>query len=743
LIVAAVVTLAGLGYWYWYRQNAKKKFHLKAEMSELPKPGPRSIYVGKIAETDHKTYFNLEQFKTHTIVAGSTGGGKSVSAQVVIEEALEKGVAVIAFDPTAQWTGMLRPCKDKMMLSLYPLFGMKRADARAYNGNVRMILDAREKLSLDKYVKPGEIQVFCFHKLDPKDMDVVVANAIRSIFQSGPKENKALKVMFVFDEVHRLLPKFGGSGDGFLQIERACREFRKWGLGVMLISQVLSDFVGTIKANINTEIQMRTRDEGDLERIRQKYGEEVLRSLVKATVGSGMVENPSYNRGQPYFVAFKPLKHSVERMTDEEIQKYNDYNDKVDDLFYSIDQLEENDVDVFDLRLELKLALDKVKAGNFNMVDVYLEGLAPRVGKQWEKIGKQPKKYERELIDLADLQEELDKAKQERDKYVAEHDEGGEERSEKREVGWKDDVPPDKMLNLTNGMIVISLSSLYDEMSAIKEDDFAVHVVPEQKNDFAEWVMNAVGDTKLAYALYAETEQAKMLELLEKKRDEVELPEAKPPAWLVAANSGTPATNAPESTAEAPAPTVETPTEEVKPVDTPLDEEPAVSPSSPLDTPATEAPAAPETTTPPEPAPITPVTPAEPAPAQTPLEVAVEPETPTSPLEQTADTAETNKEAVVELSQPPAEPTYAGGPYDGLVATPDQAFRLENGKSLTSVKDLRTYLPDMPEDVFGSHVSEDYNHFADWVQGVFHDDGLASKIRNVHSKEELLGLLSG
>ena len=35
----------------------------------------------------------------------------------------------------------------------------------------------------------------------------------------------------------------------------------------MLISQVLADFVGQIKANINTEVQMRTRDEGDLNRL--------------------------------------------------------------------------------------------------------------------------------------------------------------------------------------------------------------------------------------------------------------------------------------------------------------------------------------------------------------------------------------------------------------------------------------------------------------------------------------------
>jgi len=103
-----------------------------------------------------------------------------------------------------------------------------------------------------------------------------------------------LKVILVFDEVHRLLSKFGGSGEGFLQVERACREFRKWGMGVMLVSQVLSDFVGEIKANISSEVQMRTRDEGDLNRIKTKYGGDFLQSLVKASVGVGMFVNPAY-----------------------------------------------------------------------------------------------------------------------------------------------------------------------------------------------------------------------------------------------------------------------------------------------------------------------------------------------------------------------------------------------------------------------------------------------------------------
>jgi hypothetical protein len=649
MLILGTLLAAGAGGYFMYRNiQGKKKYHLKVEYAELPKPGPRNIFVGKIAETENRTYMNLENFKVHTIVAGSTGGGKSVSAQVIVEEALERDVAVIVFDPTAQWTGMLRPCKDKTMLALYAFFGMKKSDARSFNGNVRMITNAREVIDIKKYAKPGEIQVFACHKLDPRDMDVVVANAIREIFHANFAESKPLKILFVFDEVHRLLPKFGGSGDGFLQIERGCREFRKWGLGIVLVSQVLSDFVGTIKANINTEIQMRTRDEGDLERIRQKYGEEVLRSLVKATVGSGMVENPAYNRGKPYFIAFRPLKHSVERMDDGEIEQYNKYNDMIDELEFGLDQLEKESVDVFDLRLELKLALDKVQQGNFNMVQIYIDGLKPRIDKQWEKLGKQPKKFARRVVDEAALKDDLKKAQHEREQYVAQQDKEAP-KEEKKEWGWKDNVTPDMLLNLRNGMIVLNIASLYDEVTAMKDKDWEQEVNDGQ-NRLADWVEKATGLSLLAANMRTTKEKTQTLKLLELVRDAKKLPDVQQQAPQLG-----PAHAAQQAPASQP---------------------PAAQPDS----------------------------------------------------GQLAQAAARSQRADLERL---------------ITSNPVEYFRLENGRELRSVRELANYLPQMDEEMFRHHVGPAYNHFADWVRGVFHDDNLAQRIATARTRTEMLTALTG
>ena len=480
VIFSGIFALFGIAAFFVYRKRKAKakRYVAKVDYNLLPKPGPRSAFIGFIAESNKKAYFDLDQLTTHTLVAGSTGGGKTVSAEVMVEEALMKGAGVIVFDPTAQWTGFLRKNTDKKMFALYPKFGMKKTDARAFNGNVRQILNAREIIEIKKFIKPGEINIFSVSKLDPEDIDILVANTVRQVFHANLPESTELKLMIIFDEVHRLLPKFGGSGEGFIQIERAAREFRKWGVGLTLISQVLTDFVGETKANINTEIQMRTRDQGDLDRIKNKYGGYMLQSLLKSATGTGMIENAAYNKGNPYFVAFKPLLHEHARLSDEELENYNKYNEVIDDLDYQLEQLEKDGIDVFDLRLELKMALDKVKSGSFNMVNIYLEGLTPRIKANWDKLGRQPEKKKLKLVTESELREELERAKEARKKFEEQQKSGSKAINPEKEA---------KILRLKNGIVITKKNELIDALEAMDDNTFKQHVT-EQKNDFSNWL---------------------------------------------------------------------------------------------------------------------------------------------------------------------------------------------------------------------------------------------------------------
>ncbi|MFA6049053.1 MAG: helicase HerA-like domain-containing protein [Candidatus Micrarchaeia archaeon] len=448
-IISIILTITAVTVFYYYEKREaerKRRYLERIDFAKLPAPGPRSGFIGKIAETHVGAFSELDRLTMHTLIAGATGSGKTVAAQVLVEEALKKGIAVVVFDPTAQWTGFLRQQRNKEMVAQYKDYNMAPSEAQAFKGNIHVVRDPEERIDVKPLLKPGEITIFVLSKLKqtsepaettaaiqgqksptqdstpktqdskagageaapmqidavlqhleteaekqvfrgaegphgPSQIELFVANTVNRVFESNLEESKQLRLLLVYDEVHRLLPKFGGSGEGFRQIERAVREFRKWGVGLILVSQVLSDFVGEIKANIGTEIQMRTKYEEDLERIRQKYGDETLKSVVRSGVGVGMVQNSEYNRGAPYFVSFRPLLHNIARLSDKELTDYEDYNEKIGRFARDAAALKAAGKDVFDIELELDLARDKLKKGAFNIVDIYMESITQKIEK--------------------------------------------------------------------------------------------------------------------------------------------------------------------------------------------------------------------------------------------------------------------------------------------------------------------------------------------------------------------------
>jgi uncharacterized membrane protein len=360
------------------KKRVRRRYIFPIDFKKLPKVGADSILVGKIAETDAKAYVDTKALMMHSLAAGATGAGKSVSAMVCAEELLKRNVPIIVFDPTAQWTGFMKPCKDKRMFDLYPNFGMKPEDARGFKVNVILVTDPEMDIDIQKYRKPGEMTVFVMNRLEPEHLDKFVRKTVSSVFRAALPEERDLKLLLVYDEVHRLLPKYGGKG-GYIAIERACREFRKWGIGVFMISQVLMDFRGAIRANIATEIQLRTKYEGDIGRVKTKYGMDYASKVVKLTTGTALVQNPAFNEGKPYFISFRPLLHDTGRLSDEEINKYVKVNEEIEKIDKEVAAMRARKVDTTDIEIELNLAKDKMKAGQFTMAESYIESLKARL----------------------------------------------------------------------------------------------------------------------------------------------------------------------------------------------------------------------------------------------------------------------------------------------------------------------------------------------------------------------------
>lgn len=100
---------------------------------------------------------------------------------------------------------------------------------------------------------------------------------------------------------------------------------------------------------------------------------DTVKSIVKANVGSGMLQNSDYNHGKPYFVDFRPLLHSPHRLSDEKLEKYEHYNQAIDTIKTEIEKREEKGEDMFELKSELRLAKKNLRKGSFNLVKIYIK----------------------------------------------------------------------------------------------------------------------------------------------------------------------------------------------------------------------------------------------------------------------------------------------------------------------------------------------------------------------------------
>jgi hypothetical protein len=387
LIALSVIALGVIGsyglkrYRLWKRERSRYIFPVN--YSKLPAEGTESFWLGRVAETDKRAWFRPSDLTTHLLVAGSTGAGKSVSASVFVEEALENKIPVIVFDPTAQWTGFVKALEDKNLSRYYEEFGMNPKNIRPYKGMIFEITDTQEllfniKQGFERYMAPGEITVFTLDKLKPGQYDEAVNMIISALFSVPWEESTTLRMIVVFDEVHRLLEKYGGKG-GYISLEKAAREFRKWGLGIIMCSQVLADFKEAIAGNVLTEIQLNTKSMTDIHKVETKYGEEYAKKISRQGVGVGMIQNPKYNDGKPYFIQFRPTWHNPHKISNEEMELYKGFAKKIEVIEARIAQMKKAGTDVFDLELELNLAKDKLKLGKFRMAQIYITSLEQNV----------------------------------------------------------------------------------------------------------------------------------------------------------------------------------------------------------------------------------------------------------------------------------------------------------------------------------------------------------------------------
>ena len=68
---------------------------------------------------------------------------------------------------------------------------------------------------------------------------------------------------------------------------------------------------------------------------------------------------------------------------------------------------------------------------------------------------------------------------------------------------------------------------------------------------------------------------------------------------------------------------------------------------------------------------------------------------------------------------------------------PEESFQAVHGEEFTSLVGMFVALQNMEDHVFDSHVNEEKNDFANWVEHCIQDEELAQRLRGKTDKEEM------
>ena len=79
--------------------------------------------------------------------------------------------------------------------------------------------------------------------------------------------------------------------------------------------------------------------------------------------------------GKPYFIHFRPTWHNPHKISNEDLEIYKGFAERLETVEARIDQMKKSGQDTFDIELELKLAKDKLKQGRFRMAQIYITSL--------------------------------------------------------------------------------------------------------------------------------------------------------------------------------------------------------------------------------------------------------------------------------------------------------------------------------------------------------------------------------
>lgn len=271
--------------------------------------------------------FPLTQM-VHLYVSGTTGGGKSFLARVLVEEAAHhRQLGVLVLDPRNQSVGLLVPEDRPQILQQYGEFGMKPGEAHgfAFSYFAPALPSAPPP--------PGDLSqlargrsIVSFKGMDDQRRCALAARILGAAFDAcSGAESDGPRLLIVVDEAQLFTRKRldesakPAAAQAERALDRIAREGRKFGVVLALVSQTMKDFgyeLASIRQMTTTKIFLRNSDR------EIDYAADILgdgRQLVQLPTGTALVHNANWGVVRirvrpPYSKVFEPGEAETRRL---------------------------------------------------------------------------------------------------------------------------------------------------------------------------------------------------------------------------------------------------------------------------------------------------------------------------------------------------------------------------------------------------------------------------------------------
>jgi DNA helicase HerA-like ATPase len=186
------------------------------------------------------------------------------------------------------------------MLDRYAEFGMRR-NPKGFRGR---LIEAEPQLD-GLLASTGVTIVDLSDTYDSGERVAKAAHMLDQLLEyfQFQEDSDELRLLIVVEEAHlwtsKDLPR-----DAARFLDSAVRLLRKKGVGVMLVSQKISDFDPAMRSAMNISILFRTKYEGDLRAIARMLGTEMSALIPRLPVGYCIFHFADV--GDPFVIAWRP-----------------------------------------------------------------------------------------------------------------------------------------------------------------------------------------------------------------------------------------------------------------------------------------------------------------------------------------------------------------------------------------------------------------------------------------------------